>query len=361
MDLWRGRPGPSVDEFPGESAWRWRLQLKAERIISPLRAVLAAINTAVWAWLPPAPGAIPWLAWTLTGAVWCYVVVDLLLLYRRPALAGRVPYRSVLLDAAFLVGWIEATGGSRSPFLPVIIIGVISVGPRLPLGRGLMAAALYAGIAAVLGGPEHLLLAGYGLIGGVGMCAWVWVLANDRRNSLRDALTGAFGREYGFFQIEELLQGKELPFCVGLVDLDGFKGINDQLGHLTGDLVLTTCARALTAVMRPGDLLVRFGGDEFLVVWPNVPLEQACAIAERVRLEMEGSAFRVRGEQTLVRLTTSIGVAEARSGDTAVDLLQRVDDALYRAKAERNRVVAARAVGLAAPAPPEWLEEVVAG
>ncbi|WP_322761721.1 GGDEF domain-containing protein [Frankia sp. Cr2] len=133
------------------------------------------------------------------------------------------------------------------------------------------------------------------------------------------------------------------PMSVLIVDIDHFKRVNDQFGHLTGDVVLAAVADALRAATRPRDLVGRFGGEEFVVLLCEVDLDNAAHAAERIRRQVAGMRCRVDGRSAgavIVSVTVSVGVATA-SG-TEVDLpilLETADAALYRAKADgRNRV-----------------------
>jgi len=125
--------------------------------------------------------------------------------------------------------------------------------------------------------------------------------------------------------------------CVALCDLDGFKAHNDRKGHAAGDRTLSTVARALERALRRADALYRYGGDEFAALLERQNLDEAVVAMERARL-----AVARRG------LTISVGVAELRGRDGAVECLRRADAALYLAKARgRNRVVVDRHGALA--------------
>jgi diguanylate cyclase (GGDEF)-like protein len=116
--------------------------------------------------------------------------------------------------------------------------------------------------------------------------------------------------------------------CLAIVDIDHFKAYNDANGHLAGDAVLRECAVAWDAALRGEDTIVRFGGEEFLVVLPDCPLQQAAETIERLR------------EATPAGLTCSAGLACWDYAESTDDLVDRADSALYRAKAAgRNRLV----------------------
>ena len=119
-----------------------------------------------------------------------------------------------------------------------------------------------------------------------------------------------------------------------IFDIDNFKQINDDYGHDVGDEVLKGISKALGSLMRKSDALGRWGGEEFLVIAPEVELDNAMELAERLRQVMADIEFDKAGV-----VTASFGVAELDQADTRSDLVRRADKALYRAKNEgRNRV-----------------------
>lgn len=126
-----------------------------------------------------------------------------------------------------------------------------------------------------------------------------------------------------------------------LVDIDHFKDVNDTYGHVVGDKVLVAVARAMAGELRAGDLLGRFGGEEFAVLLPTASEVEACRAAERLRCTV-AAARTLTADGTAVRVTVSIGVSVAAtgsSGSTVTDLLAGADAGLYRAKgAGRDRV-----------------------
>jgi diguanylate cyclase (GGDEF)-like protein/PAS domain S-box-containing protein len=148
-----------------------------------------------------------------------------------------------------------------------------------------------------------------------------------------DALTGLPNRRVLDDQLpREMARARrsESELCLAIIDLDHFKAYNDTYGHLAGDVMLRDCAITWDSELRGEDTLVRFGGEEFLVVLPDCPFEQAAEIVERLRAATPG-------EQTC-----SAGVACWDFTEMAVDLVGRADDALYRAKAGgRDRLVQA--------------------
>lgn len=168
------------------------------------------------------------------------------------------------------------------------------------------------------------------------------------RSGLTDFLTGWHNRRYLHARLKEELaraqrHGSGLT-CL-LIDLDRFKQINDQHGHLVGDMALREAAQRVDAHIRDSDAAARFGGDEFVVLAPGISPEQAAALAERIRQAVSDAPLDVPGGIQL-KLTVSIGVAGIALSRTETDLkaaaeglLAEADAALYRAKQNgRNRV-----------------------
>ncbi len=123
-----------------------------------------------------------------------------------------------------------------------------------------------------------------------------------------------------------------------MFDLDHFKNINDTHGHLVGDQALQVLVRTVSGELREGDILARFGGEEFLVLLPMAPRDAASQLVERLRCAI--SAIELRDGDTPVLLRASFGVAELAADEGVAGWLRRVDLAMYQAKeAGRNRVI----------------------
>jgi PAS domain S-box/diguanylate cyclase (GGDEF) domain len=158
--------------------------------------------------------------------------------------------------------------------------------------------------------------------------------------ALRDSLTGLLNRRQ-FYALTEGQAASHLPlksdYCLLLVDTDNFKAINDNHGHLKGDEVLVQLARILEACSRKGDMIFRWGGEEFVLLLPRTALDVAIGVAEAIRDNVIKT-----NEPDLPCFTVSIGVARHQAEETIDDLFRRVDKALYQAKNDgRNRVLAA--------------------
>jgi len=155
-----------------------------------------------------------------------------------------------------------------------------------------------------------------------------------------DPLTGAANRRVFFGDAERLFQrcrATDSPMSVVMFDLDHFKQVNDALGHKAGDQVIVGLADIMRAFLRPNDLFTRYGGEEFVLVLPNVSMQAACAIAERVRQTFARTYKFLDGQP--VCATVSAGVALANPDEPFETAVQAADTALYAAKhAGRNRI-----------------------
>jgi diguanylate cyclase (GGDEF)-like protein/PAS domain S-box-containing protein len=161
-----------------------------------------------------------------------------------------------------------------------------------------------------------------------------------QKQAITDALTGVYNRR-GLFQSGEFeftrAQRTKRRFCALMLDIDHFKRVNDHYGHATGDQALRQLAERCKAGIRGIDIIGRYGGEEFVILLPETPLEAGCILAERLRAAVEGSSFPT--DSGPLRITVSIGAAEAGALDTLNKLIERADSALYKAKnAGRNCV-----------------------
>ena len=163
-----------------------------------------------------------------------------------------------------------------------------------------------------------------------------------RELSVRDSLTGLFNRRYmeeTFEREIQRAQRKQLPLSVIMADIDGFKAINDNFGHVLGDNALVRVAAFLAKSIRASDVACRYGGDEFCLILPDCSPEEGIRRANTLRTEVEKLKFDPK-EAGIERLTMSFGVSSfPEDGLTREALLSAADSALYSAKrAGRNRV-----------------------
>lgn len=166
----------------------------------------------------------------------------------------------------------------------------------------------------------------------------------------RDPLTGLFNRRHFDRALAETLEHcirDDRPLTLAITDIDHFKAINDNHGHLAGDEVLRSLADLLAGKVGDAGMVCRFGGEEFLLMLPGMPATEACEFADALRREFESLRVRLYGDE--IGTTLSFGVAVApEDAVEAHALLRRADAALYTAKLRgRNRVVMFSPVDLA--------------
>jgi diguanylate cyclase (GGDEF)-like protein len=163
--------------------------------------------------------------------------------------------------------------------------------------------------------------------------------AQAQRLADRDGLTGLYNRRRMLELLDATIaEAAQFGQSVGLlfIDLNGFKEINDEYGHAAGDSILTTAALRIAARVRAGDFACRYGGDEFVVILPNVPNAAAVSrVADTIRERMALSHW-IEGQEQ--HLTAAVGESMyPRDGDTAAQLLKRADQDMYRLKARLSR------------------------
>jgi diguanylate cyclase (GGDEF)-like protein len=174
------------------------------------------------------------------------------------------------------------------------------------------------------------------------------LIANKKLEELsnKDELTGLLNRrqlkeklEFEYFKYSQY----GIPFSIIICDLDHFKEVNDRLGHLVGDIVLGKVAQLLMSMVRPNDFVLRFGGEEFIILLPESDRLAALQIAERLRNQISKTCFDQLDIPLSLKVTASFGVADITDPESSVNaLLQRADLALYEAKrGGRDRVCAA--------------------
>ena len=165
-----------------------------------------------------------------------------------------------------------------------------------------------------------------------------------REQATHDSLTGLFNRRY----LDDTLprevshaRRQHTQMCVAMLDIDHFKQFNDTFGHEAGDVILRELGQVLHENVRKSDIACRFGGEEFVLVLLDLPMEASCRHIEKIRTLVKELQIRY-GHQLLGTVTLSVGVVEAsKDGITAEEILRAADEALYAAKhAGRDRIVA---------------------
>jgi diguanylate cyclase len=158
-----------------------------------------------------------------------------------------------------------------------------------------------------------------------------------------DPLTGVTNRKFfdnALSSITDEATLKGSPLSLLMIDIDRFKNFNDVHGHLIGDEVLKFVARKIKDLVKGGDLVARFGGEEFAVILPRTTLENARIVGESIRSFFPKTSLKTKKtSMVLGNITVSIGIGSFRSGESPETLLRRTDEALYAAKeAGRNRI-----------------------
>ena len=170
-------------------------------------------------------------------------------------------------------------------------------------------------------------------------------LRKARVDSVTDGLTGVFNRKALDQHLDSLVeQNTRTPaaFALLMVDIDGFKAINDAYGHPTGDRVLLALAQKCQGLIRNDDFIARYGGEEFVIVLPNASLTNATKKAQRICASVGDTRYALNDNKDvhILNITVSIGISVYQNGDTAEAVIARADRALYLAKKSgKNRVV----------------------
>jgi len=170
-------------------------------------------------------------------------------------------------------------------------------------------------------------------------------IANKKLEEManRDGLTGAFNKAFMHKKLDEVFNGNRRQAALAIMDIDYFKNYNDKNGHLEGDNLLKNLASLLNDSLREKDMLFRFGGEEFVILFLDTNKDDVCMVAERIRQRVADFVFPFEEKQPNGDLTISVGVAFCPAdSDTKQKLLEIADERLYKAKSGgRNRVVAA--------------------
>ena len=290
-------------------------------------------------------GAILLVAWRTDRLVDAYKALGFLLAI--PSAFFLFTYEHMAL---FDLNGFEGAIATGYTFLPFVMLAGLSIFPLTMVECIAFAAPmlLMPVLAAIVGGSAVdlpalgvkfwllLLILSVSALAGLSQLAFMIVFI---REAIRDGMTGCFTRNSG----EELLDLQfvlstriHAPLTLAFIDLDHFKRINDEFGHDAGDAVLRNATLQLRQHLRAGDMLVRWGGEEFLLIMPNTQAKNACLGLQRV---CEAGLGRAPDDKPV---TASIGVAE-RLGDAAWDwarLVELADARMYAAKkAGRNRIV----------------------
>jgi diguanylate cyclase (GGDEF)-like protein len=309
------------------------------RVVPPVLAASFVLLAVRHARQPEAMGATLWTAWWLAIAglgvpTWWFIARslrtgELLVELLPPVVAGLPPVlvgmalfaRPRVALRATLVAWALVA-------LPVLAYLVAHL-PQLWTPRGL-------DLALGLGPGALFVPLLVPLLRGVERRFHALRREGERLQALaeRDVLIGLYNRRAGERFLATLLAHARDDAALVLFDIDHFKRINDAHGHPAGDAVLVEVGRRCSAQLGPDDIFARWGGEEFLVVLPGVDAGGGAAMAERLRAAIASTPIASVGT-----VTASFGVTAVRAGDTLAEVVQRADEALYRAKAGgRDRV-----------------------
>jgi len=169
---------------------------------------------------------------------------------------------------------------------------------------------------------------------------------NASKDAYLDALTGLgnrrmFNRQQSCLETEADAPEADAPMCVAMVDIDYFKKVNDTYGHAAGDKALVFLAETMKNLFRKSDMLIRWGGEEFLLLLRFTEISNAELLMERFRSLIEDSTIAF--EDGEFKITVTIGLTEHRFGTTLIDTISLADELLYQGKAEgRNRTIVKR-------------------
>lgn len=342
---------------------------RATMIVNRVRlfAFLFAVLTPLWSIVDYI--VFPFPLWFSLAAMRIVVsaAFALLVMYARPSGNLGTAYRAMLvlfaiptlffvasheILASYRLSGISAAMGSGYAFLPFVLLAGLSIFPLTLVENVLVASPMLLAQAmpsllhwdtldwAPFAGAFWLLalIAAVSTLAGLSQLTFMIAIVQQ---AIRDPVTGAYSRRCGQEALElqfSLAERTASPLAVAFIDLDHFKSINDSHGHDAGDQVLMNMAAWIMSGMRRGDILCRWGGEEFVIIMPNTDLGQAIQAIDRIR--QEGLGVRPDG---VTPLTASIGIAEWRTdriGDWK-DLVEIADQRMYMAKAGgRDRVVA---------------------
>lgn len=347
------RPTGAWRSLRAEGWGRDRMAVRAGRvrIAIGLVGVLAVFSMPELAAYRPVLGAYFAIAlvfqWTITRRVFAGIprafamgIVDMLFLTYSVHLIGSASGVVPLIYVAAPVLYATTTSRRR---LSISLAGFGSAAYALLVALELLHVIPYAPGNPRVGMPSPAMAIVSVLL--VGICAFATAAltsqliralenANARLSDLsqHDELTGLYNRRYVMQRLaDELarLGRKSSSLTVAMVDLDGFKRVNDEIGHDAGDAVLKAVAQALIVATRKADVVARYGGDEFVVLLPNTETEGARAVGARILDHARDAARQVCPS---IPVSASIGTTLALPQDDPMELLRRVDEQLYAAK-----------------------------
>ncbi len=322
--------------FSLESVLGWPFRRRLEQVSCLPRAAAVLLAAALWL----AGGHGPAGRHDLQGAVVALAILaaaaDAALVFRRPDLARRAWPGYALADLGLVLLYI-ASAPQPAALLPLLFVAAASLPPRLPLAGSIAAGALSTALSLWLAGPGEapivVLIASAFLL----QALVSQLVKGHGLTAGRDPLTGAFGRGHILAEMRRLIAEHAYPFALILTDLDGFKQVNDQLGHAAGDRVLQAVVRHIASSIRGSDLLARYGGDEFRILLAATDGATASLVVDRLVAAVADGPLDTTADAGIT-LAVSAGAIEAQPGQSLHDLLHAVDQRLYVAKRAQRRV-----------------------
>ncbi|HHV78749.1 MAG TPA: GGDEF domain-containing protein [Firmicutes bacterium] len=275
---------------------------------------------------------LPLVRWSILLLSLAVISIDVVGMYLPPRYRANAEMAYLVMELAYNFSLVLLTGGPSSPFLLVFLMAPLLYGLRSGPTFALVSASLNSFILFLVGSglPTVLTIIGimWTLTGST--IALVKSVASQQEElaylAKRDPLTGLLNRR-SMLEGVDYLRARGTPFCVILADLDGFKDVNDTIGHLGGDEVLKKLSTAMTRALRAEDIVARYGGDEFAVLVTGT-IEDAARIAERLK-----QTVKQIGADLGLNIGLSAGFASwPTDGDTPTRLLQVADARLYEAK-----------------------------
>lgn len=340
-------------------------QRRATMIVNRVRlfAFLFAVLTPVWAVVDYVFFPFPLWSWLATLRLLACAAFALIVFRYRPSGSLSNAYHAMALLFAIptvfyvashqvlsghpLVGFSAAIAAGYA-FLPFVLLAGLAIFPlsfveSVIVASPILLAQAMSGILnwSVMDWPSFAgafwllaLITGVSTLAGMSQLAFMIALV---RQAIRDPLTGVFSRRSGEETLElqfTIAKRSMAPLSIAFLDLDHFKSVNDTFGHEAGDSVLKLAATTISNHLRRGDMLVRWGGEEFVLILPNTDIAQACIAMSRLRR----SGFGVRPDQQPITASIGLSVLEAGIEDWR-RLIEIADQRMYFAKTHgRNRV-----------------------
>jgi diguanylate cyclase (GGDEF)-like protein len=316
-----------------------------DRPLAIVRLLAASLYSLLLLLAAPGLGVAGWKAWLFISLAVGYGILRLAFPFSS---AGRNhPPALDFLDFAFLGAAVYLTGGSRSFLYPAFALpvygGIICFGARAGLSGLLVTSGIIFAMLFVKGSSSPAVFHTAAGLGTLALAAYMIAVLVESERKLReqissllitDHLTGLYNSPYLRERIREEInsyQRRQRGFALVFLDLDNFKSINDEHGHIAGDEALKRVARALKEVTRSNEVLARYGGDEFVLLIPETGNDEGLGAARRLQGEISRRTFQIDSQQ--FRITLSAGVAVfPEDGQNLDELLSVADRRMYRDK-----------------------------